>query len=191
MCLVFRYNPTFKVSRRSQATTFLRTRARHPGWVISASPAATRSRDISRRQPMPFRVHLTCRHLWGIPSTTTILVVLVALRAPRPGPSSRGGPGLCQNLVLYIPPFYHSADWNGSRFGHPSMKFFTSHGHCTVSLTGIVPALYRRKRDIRRTDIVRASYRFPTDDITRASHGHRTRTCINRAPLPLETSQML
>ena len=125
MCLAFRYNPTFKVSRRSQATSLLRTRARHFGWVTRASPAAARSHVIFRRQPMPLRVHPTSRiPSWGIPSTTITLAVLMALRAPQPGLFSGGGPGACLNYVHYTSS-YRRPGWHGSRFGHPSMTFFS------------------------------------------------------------------
>ena len=124
VCLAFRYNPTFKVSRRSQATSFLRTRARHLGWVTRASPAAARSHVIFRRQPMPLRVHPTSRiPSWGIPSTTITLAVLVAPRALQPGLFNGGGPGACLNYVHYTSS-YHRPGWHGSRFGHPSMTFF-------------------------------------------------------------------
>ena len=84
---------------------------------------------------MPLRAHPTSRvSPWDIPSATTILSVMVALRALHPGLFNGGGSGKCPNLV-HCRPSHYRPDHSGSWTEHPISHLFrrTQQQHACVA----------------------------------------------------------
>ena len=86
---------------------------------------------------MPLRAHPTSRvSPWDIPSATTILSVMVALRALHPGLFNGGGSGKCPNLV-HCRPSHYRPDHSGSWTEHPISHLFMD------AISRVTPRLYK------------------------------------------------